>query len=524
MSALGALGQLSADQAAVLDRVGAGMTNSEIAVALSLGLQAVRRLIAQSLVRLDAEDRMSAFVRAWQSGQIPHARPVGRAPALSGEQTRVLLIWAAGGSQSHVARALHISERTVSRWEQSILTALGARNRAVAVRSALEHRLIDPGRESLAALCTEPMAADSGQGRTRQFPDEETNDAEIGTTPPAAHPVEEVLHSAAGVIVHLGALAGLPLAPSLPQILLGAPPRDRTPAVVRLLHRALALGRPCALVIPPGAGNAVRVASAAGLDCAWSGAVRQSVANPAAAYAAAAHQLGAAPDRCVVLCPGDQAPAAASVGPMQVLTTATAARTVARRSPLPAVSSRDRQIAELTARGYPTARIGEQLAVGEHLVHSELAAMRERFAAADDTELVARLITAELIDTRHLRAELPAHAPDLDQVERAVLALMCAGGPTPDGVRAAGLTWREARAAETRAVQTLSPRRSRTHAVAVALVTGVVAPPIPPPTSLPEPSVPRAAPRRRPRTSPSRTGGVRPGRLAAEGEHAPAGR
>ncbi|MFE2726329.1 LuxR C-terminal-related transcriptional regulator [Kitasatospora sp. NPDC059327] len=522
MSARGGLALLTVDQAAVLDRVGAGMTNGEIAVSLPLGLQAVRRLLAQSLVRLGTEDRMSAFVRAWQSGQVPHTLPVGSPPALSDDQIRVLLIWAAGGSQAHVARALHLSERTASRWEHGILAALGARNRAVAVRSALEHRLIDPGDESLAALCGEPMAADSGQGRTSLFHDKEPADAGTGT-PSAADPFEEVLRSAAGVIVHLGALAGLAPAPSLTQILLGAPGRDRTPAVVRLLYRALALGRPCALVIPPGAGNAVRVVSAAGLDCAWSGAVRQSEGNPSAAYAAAAHQLGAAPDRCVVLCPGDQAPVAGSMNPLQVLTAATTARTVARRRPLPAVGGRDRQIAELTARGYPAVRIGEQLAVGEHLVHRELAAMRERFAAGDDTELVARLITAELIDTRHLRAELPLVPPDLDQAERAVLALMCAGGPTPDGARAAGLTWREARAAETRAVRTLSPRRSRIHAVAVALVTGAVAPPLPPPIRVPEPAVPRAAPRRRPR-APSRTSAARPRLPAAGGEHAPAGR
>ncbi|WP_329486667.1 helix-turn-helix transcriptional regulator [Kitasatospora sp. NBC_01246] len=537
MSARTAPKKLTAQQAAVLDRVGAGMSNREISAALALGPDTVKRYLAQAFVRLDAQGRVHAFARAWQSGQLPHTQPVTGPPILTGEQTLILRIWAAGGSRPHTARALRVSKTTAGRREQDVLDALGTAHRVVAVRIALEHQLIDQDDESLSVLCTTPMAADPGQGRTHPLQEEESSDAEPAARPVAHSPngpgpagrFEEALRSVAGVIVHLGALAGLGTAPTLADILLGTAPRNRTPTVVRLVHRALALGVPCALVIPPGATDVVKNVTAAGLACAWSGAIRQGTPNPAAAYAAAAHELGALPDQCLVVCTGDQAPVAAAVGPRQVLTTATAAaRTVPRRSPLPAITTRERQIAELAARGHSADQIGERLAVGEQLVRSELAALRHRFAVTDDTELVARLITAELIDTRHLRAELPARAPDLDQAERAVLALMCAGALDPGGVRAVGLTQREARAAEARAIQALSPRRSRTHAVAAALITGAVAPPLPPPASDPEPAISPAAPRRRPRLSPSRpsAGHSAPRRRcpAAEDEHAPAAR
>ncbi|GAA2255183.1 hypothetical protein GCM10010430_43730 [Kitasatospora cystarginea] len=521
MSARAAPGRLTAQQAAVLDRVGTGMSNREIAAALALGPDTVKRYLAQAFVRLDVADRIAAFVRAWQSDQVPHTQPVTEPPALSDEQTLILRIWAAGGGKPHTARALRVSPSTANRREQDMLNALGTCHRVVAVRTALEHRLIDPDGESLAVLCTTPTAADPGQGRTLRLQEGETSDAALRTA--RAHPTpgpdsapagrfEEALCSVSGVIVHLGALAGVAPAPSLPEILLGAAPRDKTPAVVLLVHQALALGVPCALVIPPGAADPVKAVISAGLARAWSGAIRQGATNPGSAYVVAAHQLGTVPDQCVVVCTGDQAPIAAEAGPRRVLTTATApVRTVPRRHPLPAITARDRQLAELTARGYDATQIAERLTVGEHLVLTELAALRHRFAAADDTQLVARLISAELIDTRHLRAELPDRYLELDQAERAVLALMCVGALHPDGVHAAGLTWREAHAAEARAVQTLSPRRSRTHAVAVALVTGAVTLPIPPPSTPPEPEMPTAALPSRPRTPPSRPPG---GRLA----------
>ncbi|WP_162870022.1 LuxR C-terminal-related transcriptional regulator [Kitasatospora cineracea] len=503
MSADGARGKLTAQQTAVLDRVGTGLSNSEIAAALSLAPDTVKRYLAQAFECLGVEDRVAAFARAWQSGDLPHAQPVTDAPLLSDEQLLILRIWAAGGSRSHVATVLNVSKNTASRRERGVLAALGTRHRAVAVRGALEHRLINPVGESLADLCTTPTATDSGQGRTHQLHDEETNDATTRTVPPVVRPglsaasrFEEVLRSASGLIVHLGALAGLPPTPALPEILLGRPPLDRTPAVVRLVHQALALRVPCVLVIPPGATNPVSAVSAAGLACAWSSAVRQGAANPSTAYAAAAHQLGTLPAECVVVCTGDQAPVAAQAGPGQVLTTAsTLARTrpVPRRPP-PALTSREQHVAELTARGYDTAHIAERLATGEHLVSAELAALRHRFAAADDTQLIARMLSAELLDTRHLRAELPDRPTELDQAERAVLALLCAGSLTPERVRAAGLTWREAHAAEACAVQALSSRRSRVHAVAVALITGAVTPPLPPTTTDRESAIRPTAP------------------------------
>ncbi|MGW1173922.1 hypothetical protein ACWD4P_09360 [Kitasatospora sp. NPDC002543] len=92
----------------------------------------------------------------------------------------------------------------------------------------------------------------------------------------------------------------------------------------------------------------------------------------------------------------------------------------------------------------------------------------------DDAHLVVRLITAEAISTERLRTELPAHLPELDQAGRAVAALMCTGTLSEAGANGVGLSLRTARAVEGRVVRALSRRGSRTHAAAVAVITGIV--------------------------------------------------
>ncbi|MFJ7912702.1 hypothetical protein [Kitasatospora sp. NPDC096204] len=396
----------------------------------------------------------------------------------------ILRIWAAGGTRPDVARALEVRERAAELYEDAVLDAFRTRKRVVAVRQALEHQLIDPARDTLADLTT-PMAADSGQGRTGHH---RTTGGGGASGPVAAAPTEPdhrsaplehavaLLRSARGLAVHLGALDCLPDVPSLKQVLAGTAPRGATPAAVRLVHQVLALGAPCALVLPAAAVDPGRAVETVGLGAAWSCAVRQSVYDGTAAYVEAAHRLGVPAEDVLAVCTADQAPVAAAAGVRRVLTTTSIAlRAEQRRAPRPELNTLERRIAELAAKGLSIPEIGVRVHTGEHLVRTRLADLRRRAAAVDDAHLVARLIAAELIDTGRLRRELPEHVPELDQAGRAVTVLICTGTSSEAGANGIGLTLPTARAIEQRVVRALSWRGSRTHAATVAVLTGIVA-------------------------------------------------
>ncbi|MFF1784983.1 LuxR C-terminal-related transcriptional regulator [Kitasatospora sp. NPDC058243] len=486
MKVIGPPTTLTAHHVAVLELVGEGMRNAEIAKALQVSVETVKRYLSQSYDRLGAAGRLHAFVRAWQSGQLTLTRPEGEPPVLTGEQVLVLRIWAVGGTRLDIARALDVAESAAERYEENVLNALAVQQRVVAVRRALAHQLIDPAGDTLASLTT-PTAAVSGQGRTD--PREKGPAGRVsmrrtvrpvGDAPPnPGHGSGQVLQlgdtlrSVHGLVVHLGVLAGLPSTPPLLEVLAGATPREAAPPVVRLVHQALALDIPCALVMPRAAADPVGAVSVVGLACAWSSAVRQGTGDGTAAYVAAAHQLGVAMDEVLVVCTVDQAPVAAAAGPRQVLTTATVIpRTEPRRAPVPEITERERQIAELAAQGLTVPEIARRFHTGEYFVQYSLADLRRRWAVVDDAHLVARLISASLIDPG--RIDAPERLPELDQAGRAVLALICTGTLSAAGARGVGLSLREARAAEAHVVRAFSPRRSRTHAAAIALATGTV--------------------------------------------------
>ncbi len=483
---------LTARQVAVLDRAGLGMTNAEIGAAMNLGVDTVKGYLRQVYDRLKTTNRVHAFVRAWQSGLLPRSASVGVAPVLSDEQKLILRIWGQGGNRRDVARALEVRESVAELYEDAVLDALGTHKRVVAVRRGLEHQLIDPAGDTLADLTT-PMAADSGQGRALH------HRTRGGTS--ASEPVDEahaepehpdplgrsvaMLRSAQGLAMHLGVLAGLPDVPSLAAILAGAPPRGTAPAVVRLVHQALALGVPCALVLPTVAVDANRAVEAVGLGAAWSCAVRQGPYDRGtAAYLEAAHLLGAPLDELLVVCTADQAPVVGEAGVRRILTTPSIVPdTGPRRAPRPELNALERRIAELAAQGLGVTEIGDHVHTGEYLVRTRLANLRRRVGAVDDAHLVVRLITAEAIDTERLRADLPGSVPELDQAGRAVAALICTGTLSEAGANAVGLNLRTARTVEGRVVRTLSRRGSRTHAAAVAVLTGIVT--LPPPNHIP---------------------------------------
>ncbi|WP_159028333.1 LuxR C-terminal-related transcriptional regulator [Kitasatospora sp. MY 5-36] len=474
---------------AVLDRVGLGMTNAAIGTAMDLSVDTVKYHLRQAYDRLGTANRVQAFAWAWQSGLLTRSAPTGAPPALTDEQTLILRIWAAGGNRLDVARALEVRERAAELYEDAVLDVFGTRKRVVAVRRALEHQLIAPAGDTLAGLTT-PTAADSGQGRARHHRTKGAAGASgpVATTPAElchrSDPVERavaMLRSTRGLVVHLGALAALPEVPSLAEVLAGAAPRGAAPTVVRLVHQALALGLPCALVLPSVAVDPDRAVEVVGLRAAWSCAVRQGAYDGTAAYVAAAHRLGAPADDLLLACTADQVPVAGEAGFRRVLaTTSFVPRMEPRRAPVPELNGLERRIAELAAEGLTIAEIGGRVHTGEYLVRHSLADLRRRTSAVDDAHLAVRLITTELIGTERLRAGLPARVPELDQAGRAVLTLICTGTMSEAGANAAGLSLREARTVEARVVRALSWRGSRTHAAAVALVTGLVAlPPTP---------------------------------------------
>ncbi|MFE4976081.1 LuxR C-terminal-related transcriptional regulator [Kitasatospora sp. NPDC056651] len=473
---------LTSQQVAVLDRAGFGMTNAAIGAAMNLGVDTVKGYLRQVYDRLETTNRVHAFVRAWQSGLLPRSAPVGAAPVLSDEQKLILRIWGQGGNRRDVARALEVRGCAAELYEDAVLDALGASKRVVAVRQALEHQLIDPAGDTLADLIT-PRAAGWGQSgtaqfRTRQGTGASAPEGEAQAGPERLDPLERavaMLRSAHGLAVHLGALAGLPEVPSLAEVLAGAPPRGTAPAIVRLVHQALALGLPCALVLPSTAVDSDRAVTAVGLGAAWSCAVRQGAYRGAAAYLEAAHLLGTPIDELLIACTADQAPVAGDAGFQRILTTTSIVPgTGPRRAPQPKLNALERQIAELAAQGLSVTEIGHRVHAGDYLVQSRLADLRRRAAAVDDAHLVVRLITAEAISTERLRTELPAHLPELDQAGRAVAALMCTGTLSEAGANGVGLSLRTARAVEGRVVRALSRRGSRTHAAAVAVMTGIV--------------------------------------------------
>ncbi|MFD8750073.1 LuxR C-terminal-related transcriptional regulator [Kitasatospora sp. NPDC059577] len=477
---------------AVLDRVGLGMTNAAIGAAMNLSVDTVKNHLRQAYDRLETASRIQVFARAWQSGLLIRAAPVGAAPALTDEQTLILRIWAAGGHRPDVARALEVREHAAELYEDAVLDVFGTRTRVVAVRRALEHQLIDPAGDSLAELTT-PMAADSGQGRTRHhWAKGATGVSGPVTTPPAepdhrSDPLVRavtMLRSARGLVVHLGALAGLPEVPSLVGVLAGATPPRAAPTVVRLVHQALALGVPRALVLPAVAVDPDRAVAVVGLGTAWSCAVRQDAYNGSAAYVLAAHRLGVTIDDLLVVCTADQAPAAADAGFRRVLTTTSVVpSTEPRPAPVPELNALERRIVELLAEGLAIAEIGGRVHAGEYVVRHRLADLRRRAGAVDDAHLVVRLITTKLIGTGRLRAELPDRVPELDQAGRAVITLICTGTMSEAGVNGVGLSLHEARTVEARIVRALSRRHSRAHAAAVALLTGIVT--LPPTKSVP---------------------------------------
>ncbi|WP_224274229.1 helix-turn-helix transcriptional regulator [Streptomyces sp. LS1784] len=484
---------------AVLDRVGLGMTNAAIGAAMNLSVDTVKSHLRQVYNRLGTANRVQAFARAWQSGLLTRSAPVGAPPALTDEQMLILRIWAAGGNRPDVARALEVRERAAELYEDAVLNVFGARKRVVAVRRALEHQLIDPAGDTLAELTT-PLAADSSQGRTRHhWPKGAAGvSGPVATTPTEPNqrsdPLERavaVLRSARGLAVHLGALAGLPKVPSLAEVLAGSAPRGPVPTVVRLVHQALALSVPCALVLPAAAVDPDHAVGVVGLEAAWSCAVRQGAYNGTAAYVVAAHRLGAPADDLLVVCTTDQAPVAGEAGFRRVLTTTNIVpRTEPRCTPVPELNALQRRIAELAAEGLTIAEIGGRVHAGEYLVRHRLADLRRRAGAVDDAHLAVRLITTKLIGTQRLRAELPDRVPELDQSGRAVITLICTGTMSEAGANGVGLSLREARTIEARVVRALSWRGSRTHAAAVALLTGIVT--LPPTNSVPsmEPMVP----------------------------------
>ncbi|MFF2546634.1 LuxR C-terminal-related transcriptional regulator [Kitasatospora sp. NPDC058063] len=481
---------LTVQQVAVLETAGLGMTNAAIGAAMNLGVDTVKSHLRQVNDRLETANRVHAFVRAWQFGLLTRSAPAGVLPALTDEQTLILRVWAAGGNRLDVARALEIRDSAAELYEDAVLNALGTRKRIVAVRRALEHQLIDPAWDTLAELTT-PMAADSGQGRTWQHRTKGESTGPVGNTPAERElrpdPMDRavaMLRSARGLAVHLGALAGMPEVPSLREVLAGATPCGPVPTVVRLVHQALALTVPCALVAPAAVVDPGPALEAIGLGSAWSCAVRQGAYDGAAAYLVAAHRLGAPADELLVVCTADQAPVAGDAGFRRVLTTTSfMPRTEPRRTPVPELNTLERRIAELTAEGLTIAEIGGRVHAGEYLVRHRLADLRRRASAVDDAHLTVRLITAKLIGIERLRADLPNRVPELDQAGRAVITLICTGTMSEAGAHGAGLSLREARTIEARVVRALSWRGSRSHAAAVALLSGIVT--LPPTNSAP---------------------------------------
>ncbi|MFE6052544.1 LuxR C-terminal-related transcriptional regulator [Kitasatospora sp. NPDC056446] len=486
---------LTVQQIAVLDRAGLGMTNSAIGAAMNLRVDTVKGYLRQAYDRLETTNRVHAFAQAWRYGLLPRSTATGPAPMLSDEQKLILRIWGQGGNRRDIARALEVREGAAEFYEEAVLAALGTGKRIVAVRRAFEHRLIDPAGDTLADLTT-PMAADSGQGRTLHHrPRGGTGtDGPVNETQAEPERTDQLdravalLHSAHGLAVHLGALAGLPEVPSLAGVLAGAPPRRAAPTVVRLVHQALALGVPCALLLPASAVDSDRAVGAVGLEAAWSCAVRQGAYDGTVAYLEAARLLGTPVDEILVVCTADQASVAAGAGFRRILTTTSIVPGLgSRRAPRPELNALERRIAELAAQGQSIAEIGDRVHAGEYLVRTRLADLRRRTGAIDDAHLVARLITAEVIGTNRLRADLPEHVPELDQAGRAVAALICTGTLSEAGANAVGLSLPTARAVEGRIVRALSRRGSRTHAAAVAVLTGIVTLPPAHPTHYLEP-------------------------------------
>lgn len=473
------VGPLADWQVGVLQQAGHGGTTEQIAKALKLPVHTVRRHLRSVLFALGgAKNRIQAYALAWQFEGFPRTVPVGEAPHLTEQQQFVLRIWAAGGTRVDVQRLLRISPDAAYALGLSALHAFHADRRIVAVRGALEHGLIpgdehlDSLREAAATLAT--AGADRNHARPQGeegepgTPRSEPRRGGIAEEAPTGHLANQ-LRTANALLIHLDALAGVPEAVTLAQLLNGAATAPGPAHVVaRLVHQALARGIPCALIIPPGATDPAKTIEAVGLCAAWSAAVRQDRPDGSAAYSGAATVLGLLPETCVVVCPADEAPTALLAGPQKVLTIT--ARAALERTADPQLSSRQRRVAELCALGLTDERIADELKVSVFIVCNDMAVLRRRFEVHDRGHVVARVIGAGLIDTTELRATLPAELPKLEETEKAVLALVSASVLDAASARLVGITTlREARNTLLRAIKKLTqpppsgPRRRRRH-------------------------------------------------------------
>ncbi|MFB8235538.1 LuxR C-terminal-related transcriptional regulator [Kitasatospora purpeofusca] len=457
----------------VLRLVGQGLTTEQMARDLGLTMPGVAERVKRLRFNLGAVNRVHAFALAWNTDESVKTAPSGEAPVLAERQLLLVRIWAAGGGRRDIERLLRIPVDVAKALEALVLRATSAVNVGMAVRVALEHGLIS-GADTLASLTVEAPPP------TEAEPDGDPG-VDAGPRPPrtgipADAPTGHLanqLRTANGLVVHLDALADIPPAMPLAEILNGVAAVQRPAHVVtRLVHQALARGVPCALVIPPTATDPARTAEAVGLGTAWSAACRQTPTDGTTAYAQAALDMGLQPQTCVVVCTAGQSSLALRAGPQKLLVTT--AKSALARTADPQLTRRERQVAEQCARGLTDEQIAEMLKISQAIVSNELAAMRRKFGVHDRLQVVAHAIRLELVDTVALRETLPTKTPILDDAERAVLQLVATRALDAAGAREIGLTYREARNAHLRATKKLSPHGNRVHAITVALLSGTL--------------------------------------------------
>jgi DNA-binding NarL/FixJ family response regulator len=86
-------------------------------------------------------ERLGAAADARQAAALLQRRRARR-PLLTDREVEVLRLVASGNSNREIAGALHLSEHTVARHMQNVLSKLGVSSRAAAASSALKQGLL----------------------------------------------------------------------------------------------------------------------------------------------------------------------------------------------------------------------------------------------------------------------------------------------------------------------------------------------------------------------------------------------
>jgi len=123
----------------VLDLAGDGLTSREIAKRLGISPFTVKTQLAAIAEKLGIGDRAAMVARAYRIGVFTPPEPVpdGRG-VLTAEQFAVLLLIARGATDEQIARERGTSADVAKSRVIDLRRALSARNRAHAVRRAIE--------------------------------------------------------------------------------------------------------------------------------------------------------------------------------------------------------------------------------------------------------------------------------------------------------------------------------------------------------------------------------------------------